>query len=248
MPQEQDTEKHPSTDAPDFLSRLWQWLFQRRTVQIALTYLAAGFAILEFLDIALRDGESADLIMSLARLFYLLGFLLIVFAAPLVFTGTHYFRTGLVAGIAGISLIAGILIRDQFESPGGPASGPAEPVDNQSVNSAGNDPQPPEDSPASTAGLPPLNDAETTDVGPATEIPSAINTETADTGSRVNIAPPVNLETSDTGPTTTAASSGDLETSDTGSATTTASNGDGLLVGVESSVTPDTADSARSPT
>lgn len=131
MPQDQETESQESedqssNDAPDFLSKVWHWVYQRRTVQIALAYLAAGFAILEFLDIALRGSESADLILSLARLFYLLGFLLIVFAAPLVLTGTHYFRTGLVAGIVGISLITGILVRSQFEpiSPAVPVTKP----------------------------------------------------------------------------------------------------------------------------
>jgi len=104
---------------------LWRRTRDRQTVQLGLAYLATGFALLQFVMVVFRDHPSVDSIVDAALVIYVLGFAVVVFAVPLVLTGTHKFRSGLIAGIVLASMAAGVYVRGRWMPGATVANAPA---------------------------------------------------------------------------------------------------------------------------
>jgi hypothetical protein len=125
-------------DHPDFLANLWRRTRDRRTVQLSLAYLATGYAIIQFISAALRRSPRLDGVLDTAWVIYALGFLVVVFAVPLVLTGTHRFRSGFIIGIIATSLAAGMYLQTQLA--GEQLAGDDAETDSEGDNSASRDP------------------------------------------------------------------------------------------------------------
>jgi hypothetical protein len=104
---------------PDYFATILRRWKDRRAVQLTITYAASGYAIIQFLAAALRNSPALDTVIGAAWAIYWLGLAVVVFAIPLVLTGTHRFRSGLIAGIVVTSLAAGMYLQMRIGPDGG---------------------------------------------------------------------------------------------------------------------------------